>query len=142
MTQQSVSYELVVYDVLPPRLRGGGGKSILNDQLEQIKNGEKVSITQPDGSVIESLWGRPVRIGLYSKGTAATAAKNVLQQRYGRTAAVLGWKFDTRRVPKSEEDDAPTDVGLFATYSPERIVEGALILHEKAEEKRKADLQA
>jgi hypothetical protein len=129
MPKGNVNYDLVVYDELPPpATRSGGGRSILNEQLETIVENEKVH-------------GRPVRIGLYSQGTAATAAKNVLQQRKGRNAAVAGWKFYTRPVPVNQSPDADVLRGLFAVYTPESIVPGALEAHEAAERKRVADLE-
>ena len=123
-----VDYELVVYDELPARTGhsggGGGARSVLNEQLDKIKADEKFH-------------GKPIRIGLYQKGTAATAAKNVLQQRNGRTPAVRGWKFETRRVPKDAMNpEAGTDMGLFAIYTPDQIVPGAEAAHVKAEEHR------
>lgn len=128
--KQQVDYELQVYDELPPRSAGGGGgKSILNEQLEKIQGNTE-------------LHGKIVRIGLYTKGTAATAAKNVLQQRNGRTPAVRGWKFETRRVPNDPSNpDAGTKMGLFAIFTPDRIVAGALEAHEAAEKVRKAKLK-
>jgi len=130
MPRGSVDYELVVYDELPPPTnRSGGGRSILNEQLETIKANSNV-------------WGKPVRIGLYTQGTAATAAKNVLQQRNGRTAAVAGWKFYTRPVPTDSSPEADTLRGLFAVYTPDAVVEGAMAAHKASEAKRIADLQA
>lgn len=129
MAKGQVDYELVVYDELPPPSPRGGGRSILNEQLGTIKGHTDAH-------------GKPVRIGLYTQGTAATAAKNVLQQRYGRSPAVSGWKFYTRPVPTSQRPDADVQRGLFAVYTPESIVDGALEAHEKAEAKRLADLQA
>lgn len=124
-----VDYELVVYDELPARAGhagGQGGRSVLNEQLDKIKGDEKFH-------------GKPIRIGLYQKGTAATAAKNVLQQRNGRTPAVRGWKFETRRVPKDRENpEAGTDMGLFAIFTPDQIVPGAEEAHVRAEEHRVA----
>ena len=90
----------------------------------------------------EDAWNKPVRIGLYSQGTAATAAKNVLQQRNGRNAAVSGWKFYTRPVPVDTSPDAEVVRGLFAVYTPDAIVPGALEAHEMAEKKRVSDLEA
>lgn len=129
MAKGQVDYDLVVYDELPAPSPRGGGRSILNEQLGTIKEKEQV-------------WGRPVRIGLYTQGTAATAAKNVLQQRYGRSPAVSGWKFYTRPVPTSQTPDADVMRGLFAVYTPDAVVDGAKEAHEKAEAKRLADLQA
>jgi hypothetical protein len=129
LARGAVDYELVIYDELPPPATRGGGRSILNEQLETIQeNGEA--------------HGRPVRIGLYTQGTAATAAKNVLQQRYGRNPAVKGWKFYTRPVPKDTSPDSDTYRGLFAVYTPDQVVNGAWEAHQKAEEKRIADLKA
>lgn len=128
-SKSQVDYELVVYDELPAPSPRGGGRSILNEQLQTIRDTGEAH-------------GKPVRIGLYSVGTAATAAKNVLQQRYGRNAAVSGWKFYTRPVSVSESGDAETQRGLFAIFTPDAIVEGAREAHEKAEAKRLADLQA
>ena len=129
MAKGQVDYELVIYDELPQPSPRGGGRSILNEQLGTIKESKEA-------------WGKPVRIGLYTQGTAATAAKNVLQQRYGRAPAVTGWKFYTRPVPTSQLPDAEVQRGLFAVYTPDLIVEGAKEAHEKAEAKRLADLQA
>jgi hypothetical protein len=128
MTEQMVDYELVVYDELPPRSGGAGGRSVLKEQLEKI-------IATPE-------WiGKPVQIGLYTKGTAATAAKNVLQQRHGRGPAVDGWKFETRRVPDREDPEAEMKMGLFAVYTPDAVVDGAKGAHELAEKRRKANLK-
>lgn len=129
MAKGQVDYELVIYDELPAPSPRGGGRSILNEQLATIKESDHA-------------WGKPVRIGLYTQGTAATAAKNVLQQRYGRTPAVSGWKFYTRPVPTSQTPDAEVQRGLFAVFTPDAVVEGAREAHEKAEAKRLADLQA
>jgi hypothetical protein len=128
MTKAQVDYELVIYDELPAPSPRGGGKSILNEQLGVIKENKEV-------------WGKAVRIGLYTQGTAATAAKNVLQQRFGRSPAVSGWKFHTRPVPSSQLPDADVHRGLFAVYTPDAIVEGAAEAHEKAEAKRLGDLK-
>lgn len=155
MTKPQVDYELVVYDELPeatPR-GGGGGKSVLTEQLARISGGraplefDRDSEWQEINGTKVRLWGRPIRIGLYSKPTACTAAKNVLQQRYGRTPAVAGWAFHNRRVTLPDEDgnvteDSPTGRGLFATFTPDKIVQGAYEAHIKAEEKRKAELKA
>lgn len=131
MDKQQVDYELVVVDELPPRAShggGGGGRSILNEQLEKIVGNE-------------ALHGKIVRIGLYTKGTAATAAKNVLQQRNGRTPHVKGWKFETRRVPRDPQNaEAGTDMGLFAIYTPGEITAKALEEHLEYERKRKQKL--
>jgi hypothetical protein len=130
MARANVDYELVIYDELPPpATRGGGGRSILNDQLETIKDNKQA-------------WGKPVRIGLYTQGTAATAAKNVLQQRHGRTAAVQGWKFYTRPVPVDTSPEAEVYRGLFALYTPDAVVDGAWEAHQAAERRRLADLEA
>jgi hypothetical protein len=128
MAKSQVDYELVIYDELPAPSTRGGGKSILNDQLETIKDNKEA-------------WGKPVRIGLYTQGTAATAAKNVLQQRFGRTAAVDGWKFYTRPIPTSQLPDADVHRGLFAVYTPDSIVDGAMEAHRLAEEKRLYELE-
>jgi len=125
----NVDYELVIYDELPPPASRGGGKSILNGQLETIKENPQAH-------------GKPVRIGLYSQGSAATAAKNVLQQRFGRSAAVDGWKFYTRPVMQSEAATAETLRGLFAVFTPEAIVSGAKEAHEASEQERILKLRA
>jgi hypothetical protein len=129
MPRGSVDYDLVVYEELPPPAsRSGGGRSILNEQLDTIKQNREV-------------WGKAVRIGLYTQGTAATAAKNVLQQRNGRNAAVTGWKFYTRPIPVDQSPEAETMRGLFAVFTPDAIVPGALEAHQAAESKRIADLE-
>jgi hypothetical protein len=74
---------------------------------------------------------RWVRIGLYVNSTAATAAKNQLQQRHGRDVTVEGWLFRTRRLPTGE-------TGLFVQYDPNAIVQGSKAKHEQTEKMRKA----
>jgi hypothetical protein len=101
-----VDYELVVYEELPSASTRGGGRSILNEQLERI-------MAAPEA------WGKPVRIGLYTVGSAASAAKRVLINRFGRTPQVSGWAFHTRPVPVSMAPDATVRRGLFAVYTPE-----------------------
>jgi len=128
MARATVNYELVVYDELPPPLPRTGGKSILNGQLSTIEKNEQA-------------WGKPVRIGLYSQGTAATAAKNVLQQRFGRNPAVSGWKFYTRPVPVDTSPEAEYNRGLFAVFTPAAIVEGAMEAHQAAEKLRLEELR-
>ena len=108
MGTAKVDYELVIYDELPRRAFRGGGRSILNEQLERI-------IAAPEA------WGKPVRIGLYTAGSAATAAKRVLQDRFGRTPAVSGWAFHTRPVPVTTTPDAAVRRGLFAIYTPQAV---------------------
>jgi hypothetical protein len=130
VARASVDREIVIYDELPPpSARSGGGRSVLNEQLETVKENPQA-------------WGKPVRIGLYTQGTAATAAKNVLQQRFGRSAAVCGWKFYTRPVPVDTSPDADVLRGLFVVYTPDAVVDGALEAHELAEKKRIAELEA
>ena len=128
MTSPQVDYELVVVEELPPKSpRGGGRESVLENQLAAI--------------VENTAWhGRHVRIGKYAKGTAATAAKNVLQQRHGKAPAVEGWAFATRRLTEGVEADATPEVGLFAKFTPELVIEGAKALHEAAEKERKRRL--
>src|SRR5215472_11023970 len=130
MPRTNVDYEIVIYDELPPQTgHSGGGKSILNAQLETIRENPQAH-------------NKPVRIGLYSQGTAATAAKNVLQHRFGKTAAVTGWKFYTRPVPiDTSPESSRTLKGLFAFYSPESIVGGAKEAHDAAEKERKRRLE-
>ena len=99
MARGSVDYELVVYDELPAPSPRGGGRSILNEQLDTIKQNKDV-------------WGRPVRIGLYTQGTAATAAKNVLQQRKGRTPAVYRFLNKKPTMPKRQ----PSRRGQFEGF--------------------------
>ena len=103
-----VDYELVLYDELPPASTRGGGRSILNEQLERIQ-------AAPEA------WGKPVRIGLYTVGTAATAARQTLLRRFGASPAVSGWAFYTRPVPVSTAPDAAVHRGLFAVYTPQAV---------------------
>lgn len=102
MGSPRVDYELVIYDSLPPPAVRHGGKSILDEQLRRI-------VGAPEA------WGRPVRIGLYSVGQAASAAKRVLQQRHTDRAV---WAFHTRLVPASTRPNAAMLRGLFAIYTP------------------------
>lgn len=123
----NVDYELVIVEELPPASRSGGGTSVLENQLKGITENEAAH-------------GKWVRMGLYPQGTAATAAKNVLQQRHGRGPAAEGWKFETRRVATSEVNEDGTvpkaSTGLFAKYSPDQIVAGAMDAHVESERKR------
>lgn len=126
--QNRVQYELEIVDELPPPRRGGGGdsgRSVLQDQIKKVVGNEQYH-------------GKNVRIGTYERATAATAAKNVLQQRHGRSSAVEGFEFKTRRLTDAE--DAP--MGLFVKYDPAAIVEGAKAQHIAAEEKRLKELEA
>jgi hypothetical protein len=118
-----VSYELEIVDGELPE-RPGARTSVLKDQLDQVSSNEKYH-------------GKWVRIGLYGKSTAATAARNVLQQRHGRTQAVDGWKFETRRIPGDE-----SKTGLFAKYEADKIIAGAMEAHKAGEQARKDKLKA
>ena len=110
--QNTIDYELVIYDELPPASpRGapiGQGRSILNSQLERIREAPEA-------------WGKPVRIGLYSVGATASGARNTLCQRFGKTADVSGWAFYVRPVPASTEAGAEVLRGLFAVYTPDAV---------------------
>lgn len=129
VTKPNVDYTLEVVDELPPKSQGGGGgRSVLEDQLTTIIN-------------TSAYHKKHVRIGRYNKGTAATAAKNVLQQRHGRTNVVDGWSFATRRLTEGLAPDAQAEVGLFAKYDPEVMIPGAKELHDKAEVERKRKLE-
>lgn len=94
--------------------------SPINDNLKQIE--EKTEIH-----------GKWVRIGGYANGSAASAAGNVLRQKRGRDATASGWSFTTKRI-----DDSLT--GLFAKFTPDAIVPGAMESHVAAEKARLAGL--
>jgi hypothetical protein len=112
-----VSYEPEIYEELPGR-PPQATKNTLDDLLKPVVAEDKAHAPR---------W---VRIGLYVNSTAATAAKNQLQQRHGRDATVEGWLFRTRRLPTG-------DTGLFVQYAPAAIVPGAKQKHEQQEKQRK-----
>lgn len=120
--KMQVSYDPEVYDELPGR-PPQASKSTLDDLLRPVMNSPEAHAPR---------W---VRIGLYVNSTAATAAKNQLQQRHGREAGVEGWLFRTRRLPTG-------DTGLFVQYDPKTIVEGAKAKHLQVEKQRKAKIDA
>ncbi len=92
---------------------------------------------------------KPVSIGRYKNETAAKAAKNVLQQRNGRTQQVTGHEFHVRpRIedvegnPVPEGTDGSKEVWhLFVIYDPKKIVDGALDEHKRAEAERIAKIE-
>jgi hypothetical protein len=99
----TVDYQLVIYDELPADgFQGGRGRSILNDQLDSIRRAREA-------------WGRPVRIALYSTGSAASSAKATLERRFKGDAE---WSFYTRPVPVDTSPGAAVHKGLFAMYQP------------------------
>lgn len=124
--ERNVNYTLEIVDELPAPRRGGGGgggASPFEPKLQTI-----ASETQ-----YHKKW---VLIAGYKNATAATAAKNVLQQRHGRSANVEGYAFATRPIKEGAEQ------GLFVSFDPEAIVPGAKEQHEKAEKERIATLEA
>ena len=132
----AVDYDFEVIDELPKRTSNSKGRpSVLEDQVRKVVENS-------------SLHGKWVRIGKYLKPTAATAAKNVLQQRYGRTAEVWGHKFEMRRIPagtpgtENYDENDRSAAGLFMRHDPTAIVEGALDKHLERERDRKAKLSA
>lgn len=106
-------------------------RSPLEDQLAQVQGNE--AYHSPDEN------GKPrwLILGKYGNTTAATAAKNVLQQRHGRTKNVEGWAFATRRLSGADEGKT----GLFASYEPGSIVEGAKAEHDAKEKERLAKIE-
>lgn len=134
MPEQKFEYTLEVVDELPPESRAGGGGgrgSPLEDTLAQIKDETRYHTSQWDPP--EKV--RWILIGKYAKPTAATAAKNVLQQRHGRSRDVEGFEFRTRRLPEDR-----TMAGLFVAYDPNAVVQGAREKHEQYEKDRLAKL--
>ena len=123
----NVDYDFEVVDDLPTRsYMGGNGQgrpSILEAQLDKVV-------------ADDSLHNKWVRIGKYGKPTAATAAKNVLQQRHGRTESVHGFAFATRRLPPDNQA-----AGLFVKYNPGSVIPGAYDAHVNNEKERAVRLE-
>lgn len=137
--ERSVDYGAVTFDELPPapvRKGGGGAESVFDKLLDDVHNDPKKK-------------NKPVSIGRYKNETAAKAAKNVLQQRNGRTQQVTGHEFHVRpRIEDSEGAAVPegTDGSkevwhLFVIYDPKKIVDGALDEHKRKEAERIAKIE-
>lgn len=130
---RNVSYELEIVDDLPEYEITR--RSPLEDALDSIR--EKAEY--------HDKW---VRIGSYDKGTAASAASNVMRQRHGGSAAVEGFVFQAKRYDEVAEDGSKTPkTGLFVKFAPNQIVPGARNAWDKSEiariakinDKRKAE---
>lgn len=104
MKEKDVKYERLVVDDLPERPPRG---SQLEDALKEI-----VADT--------AIHGKYVCIAQYAQPTAATAAANVSRKRHGSPEA-YGWWFGTRKVTVDGEERT----GLFVSYDPSRVKDGA-----------------
>jgi len=112
-----------------PEGRHMGRASALNDNVEQIlARGTKSAVC----------------IAAYAKKTAASAAANVLRQRYGRSPTVRGLEFASRKVTVEIDGEATERFGLWVAYDPSRIIEGHRELHEQeyAERRKQAAARA
>jgi hypothetical protein len=129
---RDVLYEIDVIEGEPEHEHrgGGGGFSPLEGLLDQIKKDETKHSPNDEGKT------RWMTIGKYAKATAATAAANVLRQRHGGNKTVEGWEFATGKLTGKDEGRR----GLFVSYHPNDIVDGAREAWVKAEQERKEKL--
>lgn len=126
---KEVLYGFLVEQDEMPEGRHMGRASALNDNVEKIlERGTKGAVC----------------IAAYGKKTAASAAANVMRQRYGRTATVRGLEFASRKVVVEIDGEQVERFGLWVTYDPSRIIEGHRELHEQeyAERQKRNRAQA